>query len=37
VVDLVAEYVNFEWIIYVRVYDREKDEEVRPTKETKVY
>jgi hypothetical protein len=37
VVDLVAEYINFEWTIYVRVYDREKDEEIRPTRETKVY
>ncbi len=31
VVDLVAEYVNFEWVVYLRVYDREKDEEIRPT------
>lgn len=37
VVDLVAEYVNFEWAIYVRVYDREKDDEIKPTKEGKTY
>lgn len=34
VIDLVAEYQNFEWIIYLRVYDKEKDEEMRPTKDT---
>lgn len=33
VVDLVAEFENFEWVIYLRVYDKEKDEEVRPTKD----
>ncbi|MBP6686592.1 MAG: hypothetical protein KA160_01935 [Lacibacter sp.] len=33
VIDLVAEYQNFEWIIYLRVYDKEKDEEMRPTKD----
>ncbi len=31
VVDLVAEYINFQWAVYVRVYDKEKDEEIRPT------
>jgi hypothetical protein len=31
VVDLVAEYINFQWSVYVRVYDKEKDEEIRPT------
>jgi hypothetical protein len=31
VVDLVAEYVNFQWTVYLRVYDKVKDEEVRPT------
>ena len=34
VIDLVAEYDKFEWIIYLRVYDKEKDEEMKPTKET---
>jgi hypothetical protein len=33
VIDLVAEYQNFEWTIYLRVYDKEKDEEMRPTKD----
>jgi D-alanyl-D-alanine carboxypeptidase len=36
VVDLVAEYINFEWVVYLRVYDREKDEDVRPTNEKTV-
>jgi hypothetical protein len=31
VVDLVAEYTNFQWTIYLRVFDKEKDEEMRPT------
>jgi hypothetical protein len=31
VVDLVAEYVNFQWTVYVRVFDKVKDEEIRPT------
>lgn len=31
VVDLVAEYTNFQWTVYLRVYDKEKDEEVGPT------
>jgi hypothetical protein len=31
VVDLVAEYVNFQWTVYLRVFDKVKDEEVRPT------
>lgn len=31
VVDLVAEYINFQWTVYLRVYDKVKDEEVRPT------
>jgi len=34
VIDLVAEYRNFEWIMYLRVYDKEKDEEMRPSKDT---
>lgn len=34
VIDLIAEYQNFEWVIYLRVYDKEKDEEMRPTKDT---
>jgi len=34
VIDLVAEYQNFEWTIFLRVYDKEKDEEMRPTKDT---
>ncbi len=33
VVDLVAEYDKFEWIIYLRVYDKEKDEEMKPIKD----
>lgn len=33
VIDLVAEYTNFEWIVYVRIYDREKDEDMKPTKD----
>jgi hypothetical protein len=33
VIDLVAEYVNFEWIVYVRIYDKEKDEDMKPTKD----
>jgi hypothetical protein len=33
VIDLVAEYQRFEWTIYLRVYDKEKDEEIRPTKD----
>lgn len=31
VVDLVAEYINFQWTVYLRAYDKEKDEEMRPT------
>ncbi len=31
VVDLVAEYINFQWTIYLRAYDKEKDEEMKPT------
>ena len=31
VVDLVAEYINFQWTVYLRAYDKEKDEEIRPT------
>ncbi len=31
VVDLVAEYINFQWAIYVRAYDKEKDDEIKPT------
>lgn len=31
VVDLVAEYINFQWTVYLRVYDKEKDEDIRPT------
>jgi hypothetical protein len=34
VIDLVAEFQNFEWVIFLRVYDKEKDEEIRPTKDT---
>ena len=34
VIDLVAEYDKFEWVIYLRVYDKEKDEEIKPTKDT---
>ncbi len=34
VIDLVAEYDKFEWVIYLRVYDKEKDEEMKPTKDT---
>ncbi|MBK8087865.1 MAG: hypothetical protein IPK31_07910 [Chitinophagaceae bacterium] len=33
VIDLVAEYANFEWIVYVRIYDKEKDEDMKPTKD----
>lgn len=35
VIDLVAEYDKFEWVIYLRIYDKEKDEEMKPTKDTK--
>lgn len=31
VIDLVAENVNFAWVIWVRVYDREQDADMRPT------
>lgn len=31
VLDLVAEYTNFQWTVYIRVYDKVKDEEIRPT------
>lgn len=34
VIDLIAEYNNFEWVVYLRVYDKEKDDEMRPTKDT---
>lgn len=34
VIDLIAEYQNFEWVIYLRVYDKEKDEDMRPSKDT---
>lgn len=34
VVELVAEYDKFEWIVYLRVYEKENDEEMKPTKET---
>ncbi|RXK60751.1 hypothetical protein ESA94_09820 [Lacibacter luteus] len=34
VIDLIAEYQNFEWVVYLRVYDKEKDEEMRPSKDT---
>ncbi len=37
VVDLVAEYVNFEWTIYLRVYEKEKDSEIKPEKDGKTY
>jgi hypothetical protein len=37
VVDLVAEYINFQWAVYVRVYDKEKDEEIRPTEKHSSY
>jgi len=33
VIDLVAEYANFEWIVYLRIYDKEKDEDMKPTKD----
>lgn len=33
IIDLLAEYANFEWIVYVRIYDKEKDEETKPTKD----
>lgn len=31
VIDLVAENINFTWVIWVRVYDREQDADMRPT------
>lgn len=31
IVDLVAEYINFQWTVYLRAYDKEKDEEMKPT------
>ncbi|TWI83028.1 hypothetical protein IQ13_1134 [Lacibacter cauensis] len=34
VIDLIAEFQNFEWVVYLRVYDKEKDEEMRPSKDT---
>ncbi len=34
VIDLVAEFQNFEWVVYLRVYDKEKDADMRPTKDT---
>jgi|GEM_PF-2361731 len=34
VIDLIAEYHNFEWVVYLRVYDKEKDEDMRPSKDT---
>lgn len=37
VVDLIAEYINFHWTVYVRVYDKEKDEEIRPTEKNIQY
>ncbi len=33
VIDLIAEYANFEWVVYVRIYDKEKDEDMKPTKD----
>ncbi len=33
VIDLVAEYIGFEWNVYLRVYDKEKDEDMKPTKD----
>ncbi len=33
VIDLVAEYDKFEWVIYLRVYDKEKDEDMKPSKD----
>lgn len=33
VIDLAAEYENFEWIVYLRVYDKEKDEDMKPSKD----
>jgi hypothetical protein len=37
VVDLVAEYTNFQWTVYVRVFDKVKDEEIRPTEKNVPY
>ncbi len=34
VIDLIAEYQNFEWVVYLRVYDKERDEDMRPSKDT---
>jgi hypothetical protein len=31
VVDLIAEYINFQWTVYLRVYDKMKDEEMGPS------
>lgn len=33
VIDLVAENVGFEWIIWLRVYDKERDADMRPTQQ----
>ncbi len=33
VIDLVAEYIGFEWNVFLRVYDKEKDEDMKPTKD----
>jgi hypothetical protein len=30
-IDLVAENIGFEWVIWLRVYDKERDADVRPT------
>ncbi|MFT3846281.1 MAG: hypothetical protein QM725_14595 [Lacibacter sp.] len=33
VIDLVAEYIGFEWTVFLRVYDKEKDDEIKPSKD----
>jgi hypothetical protein len=33
VIDLVAENIGFEWIIWLRVYDKERDADMRPTQQ----
>lgn len=33
VIDLVAENIGFEWVIWLRVYDKERDADMRPTQQ----
>lgn len=31
VIDLSGAYINFEWVIFLRIYEKEKDEDMRPS------